>query len=198
MAPRIYPNDHFISSSHNPIASSIRKRSTRQGMGHTFLTPSLRSCFALLALGLVAGGCATIDPKELTSCISYAWEGFRPIATDRTARFLGKVEEDTARCRGGNDAVEKRRLPWMDWQNYWPRGFRLKGDGRRCDFRQVWRGRTGHSRSLLDLEYQRMEMIKFNLFDNSGTYERYVRGRKVTDSEALRKTSGRRCRAMAR
>ncbi|HSA87007.1 MAG TPA: peroxidase family protein, partial [Nitrospira sp.] len=27
--------------------------------------------------------------------------------------------------------------------------------------------------ALLDLEFQRMEMIKFNLFDNSGTYEKY-------------------------
>ena len=175
MAPQIYPNNHFISSSHDRIASSIRKRSTKNGSCHTFLTSSLRSCFALLALGLVAGGCATMDPKELTSCISYAWEGFRPLATDRERRFLGKVEEDTARCRGGNDAVEKRGLPWMDWQNYWATGdsdSKVKGIG--AIFGKLGADGRGIRGALLDLEYQRMEMIKFNLFDNSGTFEKYV------------------------
>jgi len=32
-------------------------------------------------------------------------------------------------------------------------------------------------RALLDIEYQRIELLKFNLFDNSGTYKDYVLGR---------------------
>src|SRR5262249_50632940 len=36
------------------------------------------------------------------------------------------------------------------------------------------RAKRGVDGALLELEYQRMELIKFNLFDNSGTYERYL------------------------
>ena len=35
----------------------------------------------------------------------------------------------------------------------------------------------------MDLEYQRMELIKFNLFENK-TYEQYVTGRKVGASRS--------------
>ena len=140
----------------------------------------------MFALGMVAGGCATIDPKELTSCISYAWEGLRPIATDRTTRFLGKVEEDTARCRGGNDAVNKRQLPWVDWQNYWAAGdSHSKVTGIGAIFGRLGANGRGIRGALLDLEYQRMEMIAFNLFDNSGTYQEYVQGRDGTEGPAL-------------
>jgi hypothetical protein len=38
----------------------------------------------------------------------------------------------------------------------------------------------------LDLEYERIELIKFNLFDNSGTYSDYVRGRSKVDGPALK------------
>jgi hypothetical protein len=128
-----------------------------------------------------------MDPKELTSCISYAWEGFRPIATDRTTRFLGKVAEDTARCRGGNDAVNKRRLPWVDWQNYWATGdSHSKVTGVGAIFGRLGADGRGIRGSLLDLEYQRMEMIKFNLFDNSGTYQEYVLGRDGAEGPVLK------------
>ena len=40
------------------------------------------------------------------------------------------------------------------------------------------RNKRGVDGALMDLEYQRMELIKFNLFDNK-TYEQYVTGRKV-------------------
>src|SRR5262249_21371503 len=40
--------------------------------------------------------------------------------------------------------------------------------------------------ALLDLEYQRIELIKFNLFDNSGTYRDYVNGRAGVDGRALK------------
>jgi Animal haem peroxidase len=40
--------------------------------------------------------------------------------------------------------------------------------------------------ALVDLEYQRMELIKFNLFDNSGTYPAYVEGRGGTPGPLLK------------
>jgi hypothetical protein len=99
-------------------------------------------------------------------------EGLRPIAAERDKRFLGKVQKDTARCRGGENAIRCRPTPWVDWQNYWGTG----------DSRSKGRAGTGEDRrgvdgALLDLEYQRIELIKFNLFDNSQTYEQYVKGR---------------------
>jgi hypothetical protein len=109
------------------------------------------------------------------SCIAYAAGGFREVAAERTSRFLGKVsDEDTARCRGGEAAVGWRKTPWLDWQMY--RGIvgRPSGplDGWLGPLAGAARGLRG---ALLDFEYQRIEMLKFNLFDNSGTFESSVR-----------------------
>ena len=46
--------------------------------------------------------------------------------------------------------------------------------------------RRGIDGALIDLEYQRIELIRFNLFDNSGTYREYVRGRDGIPGPALR------------
>ena len=59
----------------------------------------------LLGASLVVGGCAT-QHESLESCLKVAERGLRPIADDRSQRFLGKVREDTARCRGGERAVD--------------------------------------------------------------------------------------------
>ena len=186
-APQIDPNNQFISSSHNRIASSIRTHSTKNDSCHTFLTPGLRTGFALLAFGLIAGGCATMDPRELTACSSYVIEGFRPIATERTGRFLGKVQENTARCRGGGKAVDGRALPWVDWQNYWATGDASSlAYGAADGSEHLAPNGRGIDGALLDLEYQRMEMIKFNLFDNSGAYQDYVLGRDGIEGPALK------------
>ena len=127
-----------------------------------------------------------MDPREFTACSSYVIESFRPIATERTGRFLGKVQENTARCRGGDKAVKGRHRPWVDWQNYW-----ATGDANSLAYgiagpigRLAPNGR-GIDGALLDLEYQRMEMITFNLFDNSGTYQEYVLGRNGVEGPAL-------------
>ena len=66
---------------------------------------------------LLVGGCATTQ-QDLEACLTFADKGFRPIAEERSERFLGKVQEYTARCRGGDKAVVFRGLPWVDWANY--------------------------------------------------------------------------------
>ncbi|MGE5818883.1 MAG: peroxidase family protein, partial [Deltaproteobacteria bacterium] len=116
--------------------------------------------------------------SEVGSCIAYALGGLREIPAKRTARFLGKVQEDTARCRGGSKAVAWRKTPWIDWQKYRMAG----GEESRDSGLASWLGplspnQRGINGALIDLEYQRLELLKFNLFDNSGTYEQYVRGR---------------------
>ena len=74
-------------------------------------------------------------------------------------------------------------MPWVDWSNYWATGDapRPKTD-KRDRGRSALLGRhlldrntRGLDGALMDLEYQRMELIKFNLFDNL-TYETYVKG----------------------
>jgi hypothetical protein len=129
----------------------------------------------LLGCGMPRGVNSAID------CVKVANQGLRPIAPDRDHRFLGKVQEDTASCRGGEAAVGDRSLPWVDWQNYWgTRGAESKGS------RGTGETRHGVDGALLDLEYQRIELIKFNLFDNNHTFAEYLRGRNGLPGASLK------------
>ncbi|HEY7531849.1 MAG TPA: peroxidase family protein, partial [Nitrospiraceae bacterium] len=136
---------------------------------HT-LTASLPLTFLLLTVS----GCASLDPQNLSFCS----RGPGAVAADRSERFLGKVDLDTAQCRGGERAVSGRPRPWVDWQNYWATGdadSKVPGfAGLFGNFPFIGGNKRGIGGALLDLEFQRMEMIKFNLFDNSGTYEKYT------------------------
>jgi hypothetical protein len=126
------------------------------------------------------------DSAIVRACLqvadNLAKNGLRDIADDRSRRFLGKVEAYRARCRGGEAAVAQMDTPWVDWANYWATGdtssksTRRDGGGRITD-----RNQRGIDGALIDLEYQRMELIKFNLFDNNGTYRAYVSGKKTED-----------------
>ncbi len=125
-----------------------------------------------------------VDRDVAAACARLVKGGFRPIAKDRDARFLGKVQEDTARCRGGQQAVALRQTPWVDWGNYWATGDSgtLARDVEFLD--HLDRNGRGIDGALIDLEYQRVELIKFNLFDNL-TYADYVSGRDGIDGPAL-------------
>ena len=124
------------------------------------------------------------EADSLKGCAKMVLEGFRKIAATRDQRFEGKVEEATALCRGGQKALLFRNTPWVDWSWYWgagdesslPAGLLLKNA-------PVQRGVAG---ALLDLEYQRVELIKFNLFDNNGTYQQFVQGRGDVGGPALK------------
>lgn len=104
----------------------------------------------------------------------------RKIASNRDDRFLGKVAETTARCRGGENAAALRPLPWIDWSNYWATGdSSTMASGVFSRVPHVGADGRGVDGALLDLEYQRIELIKFNLFDNAGTYQDFVSGRTI-------------------
>lgn len=113
------------------------------------------------------------------SCSERLNQGIRHIATERDNRFEGKVKEETALCRGGQHALQTQKAPWVDWQNYYGAG----------DATSLYIFPTGNPRgvagALVDLEYQRAELIKFNLFDNSGTFEQYVNGGGGTAGSAV-------------
>jgi Animal haem peroxidase len=156
------------------------------------LLGSIVSALAGLAAGQVTSGSPgdkKLSPKqeeaaELKACVQHLAGGFLRVPDTRELRFQGKVTTQTARCRGGQQAVEFQFTPWVDWARYWgagdssslPVGFlSVKGPQLR-----------GIAGALTDLEYQRMELIKFNLFDNSGTYQTYLSGRGGVGGPALK------------
>lgn len=133
--------------------------------------------YGLLITAALLGIYSTIRESRFGSCVAYAFGGLRDVAADRSARFLGKVSEDTARCRGGEAAVAWRKTPWIDWPQYWSAGGEPSlSSGAMSSFDILSPNTRGINGALLDLEYQRIELLKFNLFDNHGTYEEYFRG----------------------
>ena len=82
-------------------------------------------------------------------------------------------------CRGGENATTYQNTPWVDWSNYWATGeASSKKEGSKAITlvgEHVKPNGRGIDGSLIDLEYQRIELIKFNLFDNY-TYESFVKG----------------------
>ena len=157
---------------------------------------------SLAWIALVLAGCettatppsASVPPVNLPdtvadqqACLDLVANGFRPIASEPDKRFNGKVGIPAARCRGGEHAVDLRGSPFVDWSNYHATGDasslqpgattvgdHLQPDGRGIDG------------ALLDLEYQRMELVKFNLYDNNGTYGDFKNGRGGVDGPALK------------
>jgi Animal haem peroxidase len=144
--------------------------------------------YLILAACLLIASYRFIRTSEWDSCVAYALGGFRPIKNDRAERFLGKVQEDTARCRGGEAAVRWRGTPWIDWQTYSAAGGEgsKAAEGLRAKLGFLSPDTRGINGALLDLEYQRIELLKFNLFDNGGTFEEYVRGRNGVEGRALK------------
>lgn len=147
-------------------------------MKRFFLTATV----AVASLSVVAAcNKAPEDSAVLRACLqvadNLATNGLRDIADDRSRRFLGKVEEYRARCRGGEKAVAQMDTPWVDWSNYWAAGdASSRATSRNSGGRLTDRNQRGIDGALIDLEYQRMELIRFNLFDNNGTYKTYVSG----------------------
>ena len=142
-----------------------------------------RSYSLLIAATVALGSCTNVEVQDLPACTAMLAAGFRPVADQRTDRFLGKVGEDTARCRGGEKAASLRNDPWVDWQDYWAAGdvsSLAPGSGYGPGNNLLDGNTRGIDGALMDLEYQRVELIKFNLFDNTGTYPDYVRGRAET------------------
>jgi len=136
------------------------------------LAPALVAAWVTLSLGCGKG-------DSIGDCVDELSTGARRFAETRDQRFEGKVQPSTAGCRGGDVAVKARDVPWVDWTNYYGTGD-ASSKGLPT---QTLRGVTG---SLIDLEYQRVELLKFNLFDNSGTFSQYVKGRYPTDGPAVK------------
>lgn len=130
-----------------------------------------------LFCGLLLFSPSASADSDTEACLRMAKSGLLEIGDDPTRRFLGKVEADTARCRGGDKAVQYRDTPWVDWQNYYATGDSQSlhpGDQAITRLGEhLYPNGRGVDGALMDLEYQRIELIKFNLFDPS-TYQRFV------------------------
>ena len=145
--------------------------------------PKLKIVAALAVLALIGGGAAiwfNLRPTEeddasiARACAEMVAEGLLKFADIREERFLGKVSEAKSRCRGGERAVARPSSPWIDWSNYWGTGDASSISDRFRPSSHIFsRAERGVDGALLDLELQRMELIKFNLFDNP-TYEHYL------------------------
>jgi hypothetical protein len=128
---------------------------------------------------LLPVACTDSPNDELASCARLVKEGLLEVAEEREDRFLGKVQADTALCRGGEKAATYRDTSWVDWSNYWAAGDESSkkegSEARTALGDHVKPNGRGVDGALMDLEYQRIELIKFNLFDNY-TYETYIKG----------------------
>jgi len=150
----------------------------------------LHHLFVALPLSLLLAACASPPDGQssaLDDCVKMVAGGLRPLAAERGERFLGKVSGDVARCRGGDKAAAFRSTPYVDWANYWATGDASSlSPGTTGVGLHLSRNGRGIDGALLDLEYQRMELIKFNLFDNMGTFRDYTLGRDGVEGGALK------------
>ncbi len=146
----------------------------------------------LLITGALAACEQRSEDAEVAACIDMVRAGLREIADDRSERFLGKVAEQTALCRGGPKATAFRDTPWVDWPNYWATGdvttLHEGAEARTLVGEHLFPNERGIDGALMDLEYQRIELIKFNLFDNY-TYETYIKGLGGVPGSAIRRWS---------
>lgn len=147
-----------------------------------------KSCLSLILASLIVA-CSIEKPlvapeqegrlEVLKDCKTIVKRGFRGIAKKRNKRFLAKVSKETANCRGGSKAVKYREYPWVDWSNYWAAGDASTKAQHRQSLTKIGKHLKANGRgidgALIDLEYQRIELIKFNLFDNQ-TFEDYIKG----------------------
>ena len=138
---------------------------------------------------LVAVAASISYGNTIRSCFELVQSGLPDVATDRSLRFLGKVPLPAALCRGGETALEGGAAPWVDWSNYYATADANSLSGTWLDpllLAPLERNGRGMNGALIDLEYQRLELVQFNLFDNSGTYPAYVNGRATEPGPTLR------------
>lgn len=130
------------------------------------------------------GPLLAVSNDEVKACAQMVLSGFRKVANERDMRFNGKVAEATALCRGGQQALQFRMTPWVDWSHYWGAGDATSLPKGVLSKSAKFQGVSG---ALLDLEYERVELIKFNLFDNAGTWKKYVTGLPGVQGPSIRK-----------
>ena len=160
---------------------------------------ALSLCLLIVTAALASGCQKTPEKTSRSACLDLLGDldidlmegdvdvsAVRPVAREREDRFLGKPEDDNrVVCRGATRNGDYRNTPWVDWANYWGTGdgssrarASLIPDERLLD-------KVGINGALIDLEYERMELIRFNLIDNY-TWKTYVNGDAEIDGAAVK------------
>lgn len=142
----------------------------------------------VVVVGLFIFGSYDVITSEI-ACVEMFFSGdFQHVAKTRDQRFLGKVPKTRARCLGGEHAVKFREGPWLDWPNFWATGDASSKAPMHLLADAKYIGPNGHgiTAALYELELQRIELIKFNLFDNNQTYEAYIKGQNGLDGPAVK------------
>src|SRR5688572_5415755 len=122
---------------------------------------------------LTAAGFLAFPMSDVSPCWELGRRGLRRVTDDRADRFQGKVQPYTLACRASESAELASTTPWVDWTNYWATADATSRSAF-SPLPRIGRNGRGIDGALLDLEYQRIELIKFNLFDNY-TFEDFVR-----------------------
>jgi Animal haem peroxidase len=154
------------------------KRTATHRHGDVFAAGAI-AAVALSAAAIMAGIAmrGEADARIVEACAEVVAQGIPGTAHERSTRFLGKVDAAHARCRGGEKALAGMDTPWVDWANYWGTGDAASKSDRRAMQSHIFgRNRRGVDGALVDIERQRMELIKFNLSDNQ-TFEQYATGK---------------------
>jgi hypothetical protein len=127
------------------------------------------------------------DKASLKACAEMVAHLLPANPAGRADRFQGKVEDYKALCRGGQKSVKAMGLPWVDWGTYWGAADATsKAPGVITGTGPLSPAARGVRGALVDLEMQRVELIRFNLFDNNGTYNEYILGRDGRDGPAIK------------
>ena len=141
-----------------------------------------------IAVPVLGVGAYASYGASIQACFDLVESGLREVAESRGERFLGKVGVPAARCRGGGGTVEARSTPWVDWRGYYGAGDANSRSATWLDAllpHRLERNGRGLDGALMDLEYQRLELIQLNLFDNTGTYPAYTLGRGADPGPSL-------------
>src|ERR1700722_17782959 len=91
-------------------------RSRRPGRVRRSPTSKIQHPTSVIAVAVLLAGCHSKPSTK--ACAEMVAQDFRPIAAVRDQRFLGKVQEATATCRGEDKATWSLNTPWVDWANY--------------------------------------------------------------------------------
>ncbi len=129
-----------------------------------FKSKLLALCF--FSFGIILIKILVTDPY-IINCGYILTDGPRPIAQNREQRYLAKVSEKPAKCRGGNRVQAYSQTPWVDWTHYWgAAGQQSLSDVKMWFLSLLSPDERGINGAIIDLEYQRVELLKFNLFNS--------------------------------
>ena len=129
-----------------------------------FRSPAVAVLATALTSALALASCAS-KRDTVDACLAMVLGGFAPWARSAPSGSSARSARTPHSAGAASGRSAWRGVPWLDWQSYWATGDAGAARPNRWTSHLGANGR-GIDGALLDLEYQRIELIKFNLFDN--------------------------------